>query len=145
MRFLLLALMIALLPLRGWMGDVMATEMAASQGQARQIAAKTMASHAHSAGETDHLHHKMTAPEATQPDAQLDTPSASPSNPDCLDHATDAASHGQCGSCQACHTVALSSAALTLRPVFHPFTLPASAAAQFASAEAALGQKPPIS
>jgi len=148
MRFLLLALMIALLPLRGWMGDAMATEMAASQGQARQIAARTMASHAHSAGETDHLHHGMTAPEATQSAAQPDTPSASTSNPDCLDHDTDTASHGQCGSCpacQACHTVALSSAALTLRPVFHPFTLPASAAAQFASAEAALGQKPPIS
>jgi hypothetical protein len=136
MRFLLIALMIALLPLRGWMGDVMATEMAASQGQASQIAARTMASHAHSAGESDHLHHGMTAPEAMQ------------STPDCLDHSADTTSHANCGSCpacQACHTVALSSAAQTLRPVFHPFTLPASAAAQFTSAEAALGQKPPIS
>lgn len=148
MRFLLLVLMIALLPLRGWMGDAMATDMAASQGRAHQIAAKTMASHAHSAGESDHFHHEMTAPETTQAGAQPDTPSASASNPDCLDHAADASAHGQCGSCpacQACHTVALSSAGLTPRPVFHPFTLPASAAAQFASAEAALSQKPPIS
>jgi len=148
MRFLLLALMIALLPLRGWMGDVMATDMAASQGQARQIAAKTTAPHAHNAGKTGHVHHEMTAPEAMQADAQPDTPSASASSPDCLDHASDASAHGQCGSCptcQACHTVALSPAALTPRPVFHPFALPVSAAAQFASAEAALGQKPPIS
>ena len=31
MRFLVVALMIALLPLRGWAGEVMATEMASSQ------------------------------------------------------------------------------------------------------------------
>jgi len=136
MRFLLIALMIALLPLRGWMGDAMATEMAASPGQASQIAAKTIAAEVHNAGESDHFHHEMTATETAQ------------STPDCLDHSADTKSHGKCGSCsacQACHTVALSSAAQTLRPVFHPFTLPASAAAQFASAEAALGQKPPIS
>ena len=51
MRFLVVALMIALLPLRGWAGEVMATEMASSQitHQHEQLddAIELIAGHAH--------------------------------------------------------------------------------------------------
>ena len=50
-----------------------------------------------------------------------------------------------CAFCQACHTVALTSAEPNLSSSVHASALPQPAAAQFASAEAALGQKPPIS
>ena len=58
-------------------------------------------------------------------------------------HSSD--NHGSCQACQACHTVALSLAFDSVHPVLASSTLPQIAAAQFASAEAALGQKPPIS
>jgi len=79
---------------------------------------------------------------------------------DCLEHGAGASTEGvsneltstdsgsgcaDCAFCQACHTVALTNAAPKLASSEHPSALPQPAAAQFASAEAALGQKPPIS
>ena len=134
MRVLLLALMIALLPVRGWIGDAMATGMAtgmaAGQLQHQPEAAKSIASHAH---------------EAVEPAA------AQAVTDDCASHAAGGTSHtadahcGSCSVCQACQTVALSTMAPDLTPVVHRFTRPRAVAPQFASAEAALGQKPPIS
>ena len=40
MRYLMLVLMILLLPLRGWAGDAMATNMAAGQLSSVQVAQK---------------------------------------------------------------------------------------------------------
>lgn len=50
-----------------------------------------------------------------------------------------------CAACQACNTVALSSLTTNAASLWAPPALPHSPAAQFASAVAALGQKPPIS
>ncbi|HEY3048278.1 MAG TPA: hypothetical protein VGJ72_12580 [Polaromonas sp.] len=142
MRHLLLVLMIALLPLRGWMGDAMATSMAAAQLQQQQVATKIIAAHAHEMAAEGHFDHETTAPEAAQ---------AVQAAHDCAGDAADETSHvagahcETCAACQACHTVALSHTAPGLNPVVNALTLPHAAADQFASAEAALRQKPPIS
>ena len=139
MRHLLLILMIALLPLRGWAGDAMATGMAAgqlAQVHQRQIATKSIATHAHAASATAHFDH-----EAAELDARLTVA-------DCAGHGaddTDASHCDTCSACQACHTVALADSAPSVPPTFQAFSLPHTAADQFASADAALRQKPPIS
>ncbi|MDW5443498.1 hypothetical protein [Polaromonas sp. SM01] len=139
MRHLLLVLMIVLLPLRGWVGDVMATEMAAPRLVQVQAAMETVADHADTAGASTHFYH-ASAPLA-----------AAQATPDCAGHdAGDSApsSDAHCASCalcQACHIVALSPPAAQALPVLSPFMPPHSPVASFASADTALGQKPPIS
>ena len=151
MRIFLFAVMIALLPLRGFAGDVMATEMAiqlaAQHSQQNEVrdhhadATKNVAAHADHAGASGHFdsHHETAAAQeaATTANACAGHVAAE----QC--HSSD--NHGSCQACQACHTVALSLAFNQAQPVFASSTLPHLAAAQFASAEAALGQKPPIS
>ena len=139
MRHFLLALMIVLLPLRGWVGDVMATEMAAPRLVQVQAAMETVADHADAAGAGTHSDHAS---------AQV---AAVPAAPDCAGHDADdsaPSSDAHCASCalcQACHIVALSPPAAQALPVLSPFVPPHSPVASFASADAALGQKPPIS
>ena len=145
MHIFLFVLMIALLPLRGFAGDVMATEMAiqmATQAQSHHAdATKDIAAHADHSGASGHFdshHETATAQEAaTTTNACADHLAAE----QC--HSSD--THGSCQACQACHTVALALAFDPVQPVFASSMLPRLAAAQFASAEAALGQKPPIS
>ncbi len=117
MRFLVLALMIALLPLRGWVGEVMATEMAFEVPKALLEAKNTKTAAMHD------CEGHAKADEATQTDSHCDV----------------------CPACQACHTVALSHLETHAASLAPPAALPHSPAAQFASAVAALGQKPPIS
>lgn len=142
MRVVLFALMIALLPLRGWMGDAMATEMALAQLQPTQSTAKIMASHAHGTSAGADFYHEAGAPEAVQ---------EGPVAHDCAEPASDDAFHagnaycGSCAACQACHTVALFPMAADLNNLVSERTLPRAASTPFASAEAALDQKPPIS
>lgn len=139
MRHLFLALLIALLPLRGWIGDAMATQMAAGQLQHHQMQAAPPANHGHEAMDAMHAGHQEAA--AEMPMAQHD----------CAGQADEGGNHAAdghcetCAACQACHTVALSPTAPGLVAVFSAPTLPRPAADQFASADAALGQKPPIS
>ena len=151
MRIFLFALMIALLPLRGLAGDVMATEMAiqlaAQHSQQNEVrdhhpdATKNIAAHADHAGASGHFdsHHETAT---AQPAAMTGNACAGHVAAEQC-HSSD--THGSCQACQACHTVALSLASTQVEPVFASFRLPHLAAAQFASAEAALGQKPPIS
>lgn len=140
MRHLFLIFMIALLPLRGWVSDAMATGMLASEVQQhQQTATKKVVTHGHEAGTKAHQDTQTVMAEAAQTAA------------DCSGHASGAEPHAadnhceSCSVCQACHTVALSPAAAGVTAVFDLRTLPRAAVAQFASAEAALGQKPPIS
>ncbi|CAM3593776.1 hypothetical protein [Polaromonas hydrogenivorans] len=139
MRALFFVLMITLLLLRGWTGDAMANGMALASlqhpHQPQQSTTKTIASHAHEISAEDHFDHE----------------SAMPAAHDCAGHAADDAApaadgHCQsCDTCQACHSVALTPAAVGANPVFGSRTRPHTKAARFASAEAAPGQKPPIS
>lgn len=139
MRPLFFALMIALLLLRGWVGDAMANSMALAPlqhpaSESRQLATKTAATAAaHTAHEAEH----QTAHEAAH---------------DCAGHATTdddspaASTHCQtCDACQACHSVALTPPAAHTGAAFNPYTKPPAPADRFASADAASGQKPPIS
>ena len=134
MRRFFFVLLIALLLLRGWMGDAMATGMATAWLQPAQSATKTIAAHAHETGAQAHFEHEMTDQEAV--------------HGDCADHPADQASGVHCGlhaACLACNALAPNPAMLHLTPVFRAFTLQRSAAARFASADAAPSQKPPIS
>jgi hypothetical protein len=147
MRHLLLALLIALLPLRGWVGDAMATQMAAGQIQHLQIqqhgqqhgATKTIAEHQDDTLAAAHFDHEEAA--HALPAAE----------PDCAGHSTGEGTHTadghceSCAACQACNTVALSLMGPDLSPVFQSVAPPLPAAHHFASADAALRQKPPIS
>ena len=139
MRHLLLILMIALLPLRGWAGDAMATEMAAGQvAQMQQTygATKSIAAKAHAESVKADFDHETAVPDAVRTVA------------DCAGHGaedTDSSHCDTCSACQACHTVALAHAAHKVSSTFQAFALPQSAVDQFASADAALRQKPPIS
>jgi hypothetical protein len=126
MRHLLFALLIALLPLRGWVGDAMATQMAAGQLEHQQMQTVDSAHAGHHAENAIHLQ-------------------------DCAEQADDGSTHASgghcetCAACQACHTVALSLAGSGLMPVLSTHDLPRPAAELFASADAALRKKPPIS
>jgi hypothetical protein len=140
MRQLILALMIILLPLRGWMGDVMAMDAAM---------------------ETQDAIHSLA--DGGQP-ALGPVPSAASSGPvslaggpgHCPDHASapdrgtnpddDAAAHGlACTLCQVCHTVAMSADARPLAALPLPVLAPEAPFHRFTSALPAPGLKPPIS
>ena len=155
MRIFLFALMIALLPLRGFAGDVMSTEMAiqlaAQHSQQNEVrdhhadATKNVAAHADYSGASGHFdsHHETAT---AQPAAVTASACAGHvAAEQCHSSDSHGDTHGSCQACQACHTVALPMAFNPVQPVFASSALPHLAAATFASAEAALGQKPPIS
>ena len=140
MRTLLLALMIALLPIRGWLGDAMAVEMVRHALPASSMAAQEAfpASPALAAADA-HCHEAMEAADSgMETMAHHDEGSSS-------DHGTDHQGCGTCTVCQVCHTVALGGTPLV--DIVHgaPQAPPAAHAARFASAEPVLGLKPPIS
>jgi hypothetical protein len=121
MRTLLLALMIALLPIRGWLGDAMALELV-------QHSLPAAAAHCHDA--LDASGGMDMSDQATTHDS---------------DHGAGHQNCGTCGICQVCHTVALDG--MPRFDIAHtaPHAPPASYPARFASAEPAPGLKPPIS
>ena len=138
MRLLLLALMIALLPLRSWVGDVMATEMVLQHS----YAAKSIVNDAYSAGAKDHfnvnseaLHtncHDLAAAVAgtNGPESQAD------------------AQHGHCSTCSACqicHTVAVTAMASAVAEFSLPHVLRPADSVRFASTVSTPYLKPPIS
>jgi len=137
MRTLLLALMIALLPIRGWLGDAMAVEMVRhslpdATAVAEEASPASMAAQAH-------CHEAMEAA-----DSGMDT-MAHHDDGDSAGHGTDHQGCGTCTACQVCHTVVLGGTPLI--DIVHgaPQAPPAAHAARFASAEPVPGLKPPIS
>lgn len=124
MRCLVLALMIVLLPLRGWAGDDMATQMA-TQMASTAVSSETAADRTHEmSAATDCAGHSASK----QADSSV----------------SKSANGETCQACQACHTVALSSSTAIDSVLFEAPSLPLVTAAQFTSADTALGQKPPI-
>ncbi|MBC7918156.1 MAG: hypothetical protein H7Y28_10150 [Rhodoferax sp.] len=120
MRYVVLAILIALLPLRSVAGDAMAIQMATST-----IAASSASEPAHA----DCMEHAAMAADGAMQDQ----------TPDANGHCNT------CASCQACSAVAFvfPEAAVSLPPL--PHTVPSWSAVHFTSADRALGQKPPIS
>lgn len=149
MRRPLFIAMIFLLLLRGMVGDAMATGMAAGHLQRAALATEFVAVHAHESRADGHVEHAMTSQPA-EPMAH-----SAAMAPDCAGHASGPASEPMsqetaghcesCAACQACNTVALSPLVTRTASLSIPPALPHSPAAHFASALAALGQKPPIS
>ena len=117
MRHWFLVLMIALLPLRGWVGDAMALDMLAQPGHT------TMAMQGHSED-----HHAMTE-----------------ENCACDEHGAAVGADHAHSTCDVCNLPALAMASWALQPpaaIHGPLALPAE---RFASSEAQRGVKPPIS
>ena len=139
MRHLFFIFMIALLPLRGWISDAMATDMAFTQAQhTQQTATKSIATHTDKTSAAPHFDFTLLKADTDQ------------IAPDCSGHASEHEPHAadahcdSCSACQVCHAIALSPATAAVVAVFNLSTLPRAAAAQFASASTALGEKPPI-
>lgn len=133
MRCLVIALMIVLLPLRAWAGDVMATQMATVA-----VTTEPRTAHAQDMGNTAIFDHQKQL----TPDCHEALP-GQPDNGKTTSHEADSNHCGTCLVCQACHTVALLPALLEVPTVL---TSPQQCLARtvFTSAAAALGQKPPI-
>jgi hypothetical protein len=138
MRRWFFVLLILLLPLRGWVGDAMAVQMALP-GQ--QVPANVAMQHAdsdlHAAHSHSHSHSSTIATAATD---------------DCGGHTMaqvhgdemDSAHCGSCTMCQTCHSVAvLQPSDLLVTTQVSP-TSPRAGLQVFASAERALLLKPPI-
>jgi hypothetical protein len=141
MRRIFLILMIALLPLRSWAGDIMAMEMTMQHVIAINFIAispdNTGASglfYAHKAASTGAECPGHTAMGFAPAPAAAD-PAYTPSDGHC----------STCGVCQICHTVALAQATVWLAPAFIAPTLVPIGGTRFTSALPALGLKPPIS
>ena len=137
--------MILLLPLRGLMGDAMATQM---------LAPALLAQSAFVAGSGAH-HHAVDLQAHSHPDtANSATEGATASAAhDCLDHASagqsskpDVSNCESCPTCQACNIVAFfMSASKTSFVLPVPLEKQQFAVSRFTSADRALSVKPPIS
>jgi hypothetical protein len=144
MRHFFLILMIALLPLRSWAGDIMAMEMASQHLNAITLIAETTDDtwvNGHFGSQTSAETARSTA------DCPGHVAMAPQESPGAVD-AVDSAPNGHCstcGVCQICHTVALASATLWLAQSFATSSLLPFGSSRFTSALPALGLKPPIS
>lgn len=148
MRFLIIVLLMVLLPLRGWTGDAMAISMAAVElvavQQAPNATKNRAAQHLDTAASASFgSKTERQAMQTAERLAQLDTEH-------CGDHATpaDPRAKGPCGSCAlcvACHGAAIQTLHLNMLPASPSRPVPSLARQGFASADAALSQKPPIS
>jgi hypothetical protein len=139
MRVLIVTLMIALLPMRAWLGDAMAMQMVA--------------------GHTNTTESVATSPYETRAEVDFSVNSEAQQLP-C--HEADAGTHhgakalsstgaddhsdcSQCSACQVCHGVAIFLATDPLAMLAQPSLLMHSAPAFFTSVPRAPHLKPPIS
>ena len=161
MRIVLFALMIILLPLRGWVSDAMATSMAVAQmGASSQVVDSAIKSRAIQADKTgtsggfDRENIVLTAYShvmASSTETANDQGEFKEAASDCAGHAgnaQDAATSDACGSCSACltcHVSAIQGGTVVLQAFSLPRAAPQLERRHFASADTALSQKPPIS
>jgi hypothetical protein len=130
MRILLLALMIALLPVRGWMGNAMALDMASQAvAQAQKTGAGVSAQ----------------ADAAMPPDCPMHAQQADPDA-----YSADAAAAGTvhcngCDTCELCLALATATWPDGVRPTITRHAAPLAAGYRFSSADRFSTQKPPIS
>ena len=131
MRRVLLILMIALLPLRGWAADNMGLVMAVAEVSAHQstVSAVPDAGPATSAGAQTFLSMAADCPMRASPAADGD----------------QSASHTGCTTCQLCMGVFTSQAFTLIGTTLLPQAPPGLGSTRFSSAERVAGFKPPIS
>ncbi len=123
MRRFIFILMIALLPLRGWMGEAMATEMAAIN----LIAAKA-----------------INTPATTNFEAENSMSDCDMHKSSSTDSTSNTTTKSSCTHCQACHATGLISTVQINSFNEVRYAQPLAQASQFASASIAHSQKPPI-
>lgn len=122
MRTWILALMIALLPLRGWVSEVMASQPPTDRpSSVAMVLEPTMDCHLHDGA----VHQPRTMPDAA---ADVATPDS-----------------GMCHSCQVCHSVAVEPDGFAAKLPRLRHAQPGTAPVRFASADLAPGVEPPIS
>ena len=143
MRIVLLILMLTLLPLRGWMGDAMATSMAFAELRASSNSASI------SIGDADRAS-KSQAKHVVQ--VQRPSDYVVLAGTDCEGHTLSGQATSEeavhctpCSACGACHSTSISSAGPVWVSAVHGGDLLAMPADAFFSADAASSQKPPIS
>lgn len=122
MRYLLLALMITLLPLRGWVGNAMAVDMASQQAVQAQADVKQA-----SAMPEDCPMHAQAGAEAAGDPVTADG------------HCND------CNTCELCLALASLPWPMVAMGSFTPHAGPPSTGHPFSSAESITRLKPPIS
>ena len=132
MRRWFILIMIALLPIRGWVGDAMAADMVTQRIAALAQVSVTAQKPADTAADPHADCHGKAA--AHSPAAEAGTEAAIPVT-DC----------GSCTSCQVCHSVGMATGASATPLVTAPHAAPPLRGTHFASAEPARGFKPPIS
>ena len=161
MRIVLFALMIILLPLRGWVSNAMATSMAVAQmGASSQDVDSAIKSRAIQAGKTGtsggfdgentvltgHPHVMASSTETAHDQGEFKEAAS-----DCAGHAgnaENAATSDACGACSACltcHVSAIQGGTVVLQAFSLPRAAPQLERRHFASADTAVSQKPPIS
>lgn len=133
--------MIILLPLRGWMGDAMAMEMAL--GSAASITTKTIANYPYSTADTGTFHINNSGISAPCP-GHMDLTLAPVTHDEQPQDASTDDHCATCGVCQICHTVAVTVSPPFLQSKLSPHILRPVSGMQFASAPSAPGIKPPI-
>jgi hypothetical protein len=140
--------MIALLPLRGWVGDAMATQMAVSAHVQQENATESIAVHAHHSGATTHSHDETFSDVKPAPNAGK-APDCHSQHPLTSSKAVeDDPAQGHCDtctSCQACFFVALATQSAVQQASPAPHGVPCTSGNTFTSATPAQGFKPPIS
>ena len=140
MRHLFVILMIALLPLRSWAGDLMAIDMATQHVNAIIF----IANNTHDTGTRGTFDTNQAANPGSECSGHVATASGAISVVNAAD--TPADGHcSTCGVCQICHVVALAQTTVWLAPTFIPPALAPIGGTRFTSALPALGLKPPIS
>lgn len=135
MRRLFLALMILLLPLRGWVGDAMAMEMATKNSAAAQNTTILIATTPYQSSDSGSF--SSTLQHGASLSAHCDSD----------DHGTgNSPSHNTvCFACEVCHTVAITDHTLFPNLVTLPVSPPVSATSSDTSAASTRAAKPPIS
>ena len=144
MRVLLVALMMILLPLRGWMGDAMAISMMNMQmGTSAPPHAMSMQNMAHEMAPQSLQQMPQTAAQASEHDDCAGMTMAAPENAG--ESAGAMAGCESCAVCQACSAVVMGADAQRSLTLSLAQASPVGALPHFASAHAQRGQKPPIS
>ena len=146
-RFLFLALMLVLLPLRGWAGNVMAINMAAGMGTATAAAATTAERHApadnaasQSAMPADCPMHTQALAAGAPGDSRNESVASAVVNP-----SNQASAYcTSCDTCELCLAVANPAAAAWALSQTERHIVPVAFNTSFTSAASASNLKPPI-
>lgn len=138
MRVLIVTLMIALLPMRAWLGDAMAMQMVTHTDTTESIADSPVSKRAEATfsvkSETPHSPcHEADAGMHHGPETAVST------------NTDDHSDCGQCSACQVCHGVAIFLATDHLAMLAPPALLMHSTPSLFASVPRTPHLKPPIS